>query len=75
MAQIATACCNFIEQTIEDALIIFLDYFTDSQRQATKPADIIARFNVNRINANEYTAAAIVEKIVNSSVYLSFFKS
>ena len=49
---------DYLEVTIEDAVITVPAYFSDSQRQATKDAGKIAGLNVTRI-INEPTAAAI----------------
>jgi len=49
---------DYLEETVEDAVITVPAYFTDSQRQATKNAGKIAGLNVTRI-INEPTAAAM----------------
>jgi len=49
---------QFLNCSIEDAVITVPAYFNDSQRQATKNAGLIAGFNVLRI-INEPTAAAL----------------
>ena len=48
----------FLEESITEAVITVPAYFTDSQRQATKDAGIIAGLDVLRI-INEPTAAAL----------------
>jgi L1 cell adhesion molecule like protein len=48
----------YLGETVQHAVITVPAYFTDSQRQATKDAGIIAGLNVLRI-INEPTAAAI----------------
>lgn len=48
----------YLGETVTDAVITVPAYFTDSQRQATKNAGIIAGLNVQRI-INEPTAAAL----------------
>jgi L1 cell adhesion molecule like protein len=48
----------YLGQPVKDAVITVPAYFTDSQRQATKDAGIIAGLNVLRI-INEPTAAAL----------------
>jgi heat shock protein 1/8 len=48
----------FLGSTVKDAIITCPAYFSDSQRQATKDAGVIAGLNVLRI-INEPTAAAL----------------
>ena len=49
---------DYVGQEITDAVITVPAYFSDSQRQATKEAGLIAGLNVRRI-VNEPTAAAL----------------
>lgn len=49
---------NYLEETVDKAVITVPAYFNDSQRQATKDAGRIAGLEVKRI-INEPTAAAI----------------
>ena len=49
---------DYLGQEVSDAVITVPDYFSDSQRQATKEAGAIAGLNVRRI-VNEPTAAAL----------------
>ena len=49
---------DYLDTTVEDAVITVPAYFTDSQRQATKDAGRLAGLNVLRI-INEPTAAAM----------------
>jgi heat shock protein 5 len=56
---------SYLEKKVTHAVITVPAYFTDSQRQATKDAGIIAGLNVLRI-INEPTAAAIAYGLDNS---------
>ena len=49
---------DYLGEEIKDAVITVPAYFSDSQRQATKEAGVIAGLNVQRI-VNEPTAAAL----------------
>jgi molecular chaperone DnaK len=49
---------NYLNDTVEEAVITVPAYFTDAQRQATKDAGTIAGLKVSRI-INEPTAAAL----------------
>lgn len=49
---------DYLGEEVTDAVITVPAYFSDSQREATKEAGIIAGFNVRRI-INEPTAAAL----------------
>ena len=49
---------DYLGQEVSDAVITVPAYFSDSQRQATKEAGVIAGLNVRRI-VNEPTAAAL----------------
>ena len=54
----AGICVQSLSTEQNNWSIIFLQYFNDAQRQATKDAGVIAGLNVMRI-INEPTAAAI----------------
>lgn len=56
----------YLGETVKDAVITVPAYFTDSCRQATKDAAVIAGLNVLRI-INEPTAAAIAYGLDNKS--------
>ena len=49
---------NYLNDTVDEAVITVPAYFTDAQRQATKDAGMIAGLKVSRI-INEPTAAAL----------------
>lgn len=57
----------YLGESVKDAVITVPAYFTDSCRQATKDAAIIAGLNVLRI-INEPTAAAIAYGLDNKSI-------
>ncbi|XP_074280185.1 heat shock cognate 70 kDa protein-like [Silene latifolia] len=57
----------YLGSDVKDAVITVPAYFSDSQRQATKDAGIIAGLNVMRI-INEPTAAAIAYGLENKPV-------
>lgn len=57
---------TYLGESVTDAVITCPAYFSDSQRQATKDAGIIAGLNVLRI-INEPTAAAIAYGLDNKS--------
>ncbi|XP_074280184.1 heat shock cognate 70 kDa protein-like [Silene latifolia] len=58
---------TYLDSEVKDAVITVPAYFSDSQRQATKDAGIIAGLNVIRI-INEPTAAAIAYGVENRCV-------
>jgi heat shock 70kDa protein 1/2/6/8 len=58
---------SYLGEPVTDAVITVPAYFTDSQRQATKDAGVIAGLNVLRI-INEPTAAAIAYGLDNQSM-------
>ena len=66
---------DYLEETVEDAVITVPAYFTNSQRQATKDAGQIAGLNVTRI-INEPTAASMAynlqEKLEDGSHILVY---
>jgi len=58
LQKIKNAAESYLEESVTEAVITVPAYFTDSQRQATKDAGIIAGLDVLRI-INEPTAAAL----------------
>ncbi|GAB0497982.1 hypothetical protein MMPV_009321 [Pyropia vietnamensis] len=58
LAKMREVAESYLGKEVKDAVVTVPAYFTDSQRQATKDAGIIAGLNVSRI-INEPTAAAI----------------
>ena len=58
LQKIKRAAEAYLEEPVTEAVITVPAYFTDSQRQATKDAGIIAGLDVLRI-INEPTAAAL----------------
>ena len=57
---------DYLEETVQDAVITVPAYFTDAQRQATKDAGKIAGLNVTRI-INEPTAASMAYNLQEKS--------
>ncbi|KAL7610719.1 hypothetical protein Lser_V15G12393 [Lactuca serriola] len=62
------ACEEFLGTEVTDVVITVPAYFSNSQREATKKAGIIAGFNVMRL-INEPTAAAIAYGVDNMTDY------
>src|SRR5437773_2280046 len=58
LQKLKAAAEDYLGENVEEAIITCPAYFTDSQRQATKDAGLIAGLKVSRI-LNEPTAAAL----------------
>ena len=67
LTQLKKSAEDYLEETIEDAVITVPAYFTDSQRKATKDAGLIAGLNAIRI-INEPTAAAMAYGLQERSI-------
>jgi molecular chaperone DnaK len=65
LQKLKAAAEDYLGETVEEAIITCPAYFTDSQRQATKDAGLIAGLKVSRI-LNEPTAAALAYGLKNA---------
>jgi molecular chaperone DnaK len=65
LQKLKAAAEDYLGENVEEAIITCPAYFTDSQRQATKDAGLIAGLKVSRI-LNEPTAAALAYGLKNA---------
>ena len=65
LQKLKAAAEDYLGESVEEAIITCPAYFTDSQRQATKDAGLIAGLKVSRI-LNEPTAAALAYGLKNA---------
>jgi len=65
LQKLKAAAEDYLGEAVEEAIITCPAYFTDSQRQATKDASLIAGLKVSRI-LNEPTAAALAYGLKNA---------
>jgi molecular chaperone DnaK len=65
LQKLKAAAEDYLGESVEEAIITCPAYFTDSQRQATKDASLIAGLKVSRI-LNEPTAAALAYGLKNA---------